>query len=319
MAFPTIHGVVTTDTPLTTNPQVNLPTGMVTNGTSLVFVFFANGASEAPAGDLSAWTVISPHTNTGHRSGLVKVVDGTEGATLALGGGTNTRIGAVAFEVRGWYGGTLGDAVKWATAAYTGTVSSPLDAPLLDPDTWGTEDTLWLSVLLCDSINTLAAAPNGPTGSDVWNEVGSVWTPESSSGCASVYTRNAAAESVDPGSWSLGGQRHTRIYTVAIRPAAIALTKKIKVPAHPSAAGATGVKGKVLTSDMSSAGTVVGVFSGKAFESLTEGSGLLERAILKVPVADFGGSALAVNSTVYACVENATLTTGLIPATVIEE
>jgi hypothetical protein len=97
-----------------------------------------------------------------------------------------------------------------------------------------------------------------------------------------------------------------------------ALTKKLKVLVHPDAASASAVEGIVWQAG-GIASTEIGEFTGKTFEATTEGSGDAERAVLLVPVADFGGGSLSVDDVVPCLVRNATYTTGIITGTVIEE
>lgn len=97
-----------------------------------------------------------------------------------------------------------------------------------------------------------------------------------------------------------------------------ALTKKLKLLAHADAQGDTGVAGAVWEAPTGSDITgpnKYGEFTGKTFEASLEGG----KAVLKVPVADFGGSALTTSDTPVALVRNATNTTGIISCTVIEE
>lgn len=94
------------------------------------------------------------------------------------------------------------------------------------------------------------------------------------------------------------------------------LTRKLRVAIEAAAAGATGVSGVVWAAQVGGiAGAEIGEFSGKSFEAALDG-GL---AVLKVPVADFGGSALTTSDTPVALVRNSTNTTGVVPCTVIEE
>jgi hypothetical protein len=104
-----------------------------------------------------------------------------------------------------------------------------------------------------------------------------------------------------------------------IEPPIVTAVKKLKVLVHPDAASATGVEGIVWNASAGIAGAEYGEFTGKTFEATTEGSGDAERAVLLVPVADFGGGALNVDDVVPCLVRNATYTTGLITGTVIEE
>jgi hypothetical protein len=101
----------------------------------------------------------------------------------------------------------------------------------------------------------------------------------------------------------------------------VVLVKKLKVLVRPTAASASGVSGVVWQNGTGGeiAGAEIGEFTGAAFESATEGSGVNERAVLKVPVANFGGSALSVSDTVKVHARNSTHTTGIVSGTIIEE
>jgi hypothetical protein len=101
-------------------------------------------------------------------------------------------------------------------------------------------------------------------------------------------------------------------------PPVTTLVKKLKVLVHPDAASASAVEGIVWAAG-GIAGAEYGEFTGKTFEATTEGSGDAERAVLLVPVADFGGGALNPDDVVPCLVRNATYTTGIITGTVIEE
>jgi hypothetical protein len=96
-----------------------------------------------------------------------------------------------------------------------------------------------------------------------------------------------------------------------------ALVTKLKLLAHSSAASATGVEGEVFAAPTGGeiTGTKYGYFSGATFEASLEGV----NAVLKVAVADFGGEALTTSDTPTALVRNATLTTGAVVCSVIEE
>ena len=95
--------------------------------------------------------------------------------------------------------------------------------------------------------------------------------------------------------------------------------KKLKVLVRPTAAAVTGVSGIVWENGTGGeiAGTEIGEFTNKAFETATEGSP--PQAVLKVPAADFGGSALAESSTVKVLARTSTYTTGIISGTLIIE
>jgi hypothetical protein len=103
---------------------------------------------------------------------------------------------------------------------------------------------------------------------------------------------------------------------LAFGPASTA-TKYLKLLAHSSAQSATGVAGVVFQAPTGGAitGAEIGEFTGEAFEGTLEGG----KAVLKVPVADFGGTSLTTSDTPVALVRNSTNTTGIVSCTVIEE
>jgi hypothetical protein len=97
-----------------------------------------------------------------------------------------------------------------------------------------------------------------------------------------------------------------------------ATSRFLKILVHPDAASASAVEGIVWAAG-GIAGAEIGEFTGAEFEAETEGSGDAERAVLLVPVADFGGGSLSVDDVVPCLVRNATFTSGLTTGTVIEE
>lgn len=97
-----------------------------------------------------------------------------------------------------------------------------------------------------------------------------------------------------------------------------ASTKKLKVLVHSAAQSDSGVAGAVFEAPDGSdiTGAKIGEFTGKTFESSLEG-GL---AVLKVPVADFGGSGLTTSDTPVVFLRNTTDgLSDIISATVIQE
>ena len=95
------------------------------------------------------------------------------------------------------------------------------------------------------------------------------------------------------------------------------LVKKLKVLAVSAAQSDASIEGEVFEAPSGGeiTGPKIGYFSGAAFEGTLESG----EAVLKVPVTDFGGSALTTSDTPVVLVRNTTDTTGLIAATVIEE
>ena len=90
----------------------------------------------------------------------------------------------------------------------------------------------------------------------------------------------------------------------------------LRLTAHESAAGVTDVAGVVFEAPTSGlTGARLGEFTGATFEASLDG-GL---AVLKVPVADFGGTSLTVSDTPVAALQHPVLGTGLVSCTVVTE
>jgi hypothetical protein len=124
-------------------------------------------------------------------------------------------------------------------------------------------------------------------------------------------TAQTVASSYESGSgsvstgWSWTNSIAWWLAALPLNPAA-SLTKKLKLLAHPSAVGATGCTVEVFAEP--SAGDLTGTKFGKATgQEWVTGTGAdTGFAVMKIPVADFSGSALAVNDTPVALVENTT-------------
>ncbi len=133
-----------------------------------------------------------------------------------------------------------------------------------------------------------------------------------------AYQIQTTATTISSGTWPIIGTPEANTQqsiALAIKPDLSG--RKLKLLAHSSAASATGIAGAVFTAPSGSDifGDKIGEFSGKTFESSLESG----QAVLKVPVVDFGGTALTVSDTPVALVRNTTNTTGAISCTVIEE
>lgn len=145
--------------------------------------------------------------------------------------------------------------------------------------------------------------------------------PDSQSGngrLMAAYKVIASPGVETPGTW--GGGVSTSDwggFTIALKAGS---PLAIKILAHPSAASATTIEGAVYADPTSEPihGPEIGQFTGQTFEATTEGSGDDERAVLLVPVADFGGGSLALDDTVVATARNGTYTTGYVAGVVIE-
>jgi hypothetical protein len=113
-----------------------------------------------------------------------------------------------------------------------------------------------------------------------------------------------------------GNANGTTIGSLGLNNLASTTVKKLKLLVHSSAASAT-VDGIVFSYPTGGnlVGTEIGEFTSKQFDAALESG----QARLKVPVADFGGTSLTTSDTPVVLVRNASNTTGLVQATVIEE
>jgi hypothetical protein len=91
----------------------------------------------------------------------------------------------------------------------------------------------------------------------------------------------------------------------------------LKILVDPAAQGAGGVSGAVFAAPSvgSIVGPKIGEFTGEQFEASLESG----QAVLKVPVTAFGGTGLLQSDQPVVLVRNSTDTTGIIPATIIQE
>jgi hypothetical protein len=117
---------------------------------------------------------------------------------------------------------------------------------------------------------------------------------------------------------TLGTARTGSVAIASFRPA-VAVTKKLKVLTHYSAAGATDIAGVVFAAPTGGniTGAKIGEFTGQQFlgaEELESG-----QAVLEVDVTEFDGTSLTSSDTPVAVVRNATYTTGVVSCTVFEE
>jgi hypothetical protein len=306
MAFPTLGTPTNTETAFGTSHSIGLPTGL-TNGRLLMLHLGFSDTETVPSLG-TGWVEIYSYSNTGWRGTFARIVDGTESSTLSYTSSVSGRMNSCAYEVTGWYGSAIASNVVAQGTTYTGASGYPRSNPANTPS-WGAADTLWVCTTQNDSTNTLTTAPTSYTS--LYESNGAA----SNSSHQYIYYRANNTTSETPGSWTLGSNRAGANSTVAIRPSAVTLVKKLKVFVQSSAASTSGVAGIVFASSAGIAGAEIGEFTGKTFEASLESG----KAVLKVPVDDFGGSSLTTSDTPVVLVRTTTNTTGIISATIIEE
>jgi hypothetical protein len=265
----------------------------------------------------TGWTAI---VNSGRIALFARVSDGGANDSLSL---TFTGSTSACAVVSRWSGGNtnlgslLNLSANWST--FFAAETSPNGNIWCAGITPSVNNCLVIrGGLTSNDDGTWTTAPAGDTmlSEYQYNAVGSDMS------AAVCYRIQTTASAVAAGDITNGGASNDG-YTFAAALTEGALSKFLKALTHPSAANATGVEVVVHSapggSNYITGTTRYGSANGKAFESATEGTGDAERAVLKVPAADVGCSGLAVDTVVAVCARNATLTTGVIPGTIIEE
>lgn len=248
---------------------------------------------------------------------LGKIHDGSESAPQIDITGTGNSHSAVMIALRGAY-----QAIASAVHASAGQTGDNVDLTIEYPALTITENNC--AVLLVVSHNDDLAAGaltfDTPAG---FTKVGEYDTTLGGDHSFAIYYQiQTTATNISAGTVtkSGGGGAVNAAMIVALLPAA-SLTKKLKALVHSAAQSKTGVYGDVFNapSDGGLAGSRIGKFSGQAFSGTLESG----EAVIKVPVADFGGTGLTTSDAPVAEFrydDAGTLkTTAIVPCTVIEE
>jgi hypothetical protein len=213
MTFPVpgTPATYTETTGTTTNHPVNLPA--VLSGKCII-QFEVDGLKTVttPAG----WTLITSNPTPGSSFDTViyfgRDLDGTEGSTVTINAGANSRAAAIAVAFTGGRVGFSSNEIAFSSFVEA-SVTNP-DSPSLSPS-WGAEDTTWISAITSGDANTtFSAYPTNYTGISNVNSGGG------NSGCAGAMAyRQLNAASEDPGAYTYVTARNRTAVTIAIRPA----------------------------------------------------------------------------------------------------
>jgi hypothetical protein len=218
MAFPAYQSATDTDFDTSvTSMAVNMPATVDSGDLLIALVSVRNaGTWTKPTG----WSDISTVSQAGGGSvgklnGFYKIADGTEaGTTPTWTASAGTSAAWVVLRITSWHGTTPPEG---GTASGDATNANP---PSFDPSGWASEDTLWIAVA-SNSATTggFTAAPTNYTN---------LHSNGASSGGAEVSvataTRELAATSDDPGTFTPNSNRFWAAATIAVRPAAGATT-----------------------------------------------------------------------------------------------
>lgn len=213
MAFPPVDSVTaSSQSPNATSITVSFPTA---SAGDLILVLVASdaasGAHSAPAG----WVELKDEGVSTTAWAAVYYLIAAGGESSVVISHTTERSNALAVRIlaANWHGTTPPE----ISAAATGSSAAP-NSPSLTPS-WGSADTLWLSVVMADD------NPGGfPVTAWPYPDNQTSASTATSAGAVAVSTSGIAAASEDPGAYTLTAAEQWNAYTIAVRPAAAAGT-----------------------------------------------------------------------------------------------
>lgn len=209
MAFPTVESVTTTLSNSATNSHtINLP-ATVNSGDLLIAVCRVAGTVNSnPAG----WTVLLSHTISPI---YILNAAGTEGGgTITIGTSSSSTANVKVIRVTGWIGDV--NEVYRGTQA-TGSSDSPNPPSASTGE--GTEDNLFIAAMVSANFGaTVSSYPSNYTNGEFSINTSSVFNG------VGVAFRELAAESDDPGVFTMGGSVTWAANTIIVRPGAGGVT-----------------------------------------------------------------------------------------------
>lgn len=211
MAFPVIAASTNGGSGTSTASfSINLPAG-VTADELLVIVLQRQGNWNATfPGDWNPLTSDTAPTGSTSQGIYWKIADGTE-TTVAVTWTPNAAYTYVSMRITGHH-----DTAPIEALIATGSDINP-NPPSFNPTGWDVEDTLWLAEMCWDGTVNRSLDPGGYTFVNE-NDIGGT-----NPGGTSVFFKNSASASDDPGVFTLTGTEQWTAATIAIRPAAVAI------------------------------------------------------------------------------------------------
>jgi len=214
MTFPVVASVGTAYNNATagTSHVIDLPDN-ISSG-DLLFAFFtkdgSTGSTTWPA--TLTWTILTDASGAGtsQHSVRYRIAGASEGTDITIATSASEEAIGQILRITGWHGTTP----PAAGTAVTGTTSATPDPPSLDPADWATEDTLWVAWFGCNGTGVVSAYPTNYTGNQTNIQQTAIGV--------GFATREFAAASDDPGTFTKGSSTPWSANTFAIRPAAAA-------------------------------------------------------------------------------------------------
>lgn len=224
MAFPTISDADTTSGTVASNSTswtLTYPANIAAG--DLLLLMLASDGGGQPS--ITGWSVQNGGVGNGGAVSLnvqAKVGVGTETGTFTATISSTEQGAWRIFRIPAatWFGGlpsgvTSHDGTGFdLTAGASGATANP-DPDVLDPGTWGTEDTLWIATCAIDTSRTISAYPlAGRNTADVSGGAGGA--------TLGVCTTTSTVASLDPGTFTASASDDWGALTIGIRPAAAA-------------------------------------------------------------------------------------------------
>lgn len=221
MAFPVYESATGTDFATSvTSMAVNMPATVNAGDLLIALVEVRNAGtwSTIPTGWNNITTVSQAGGGSvGKLNGFYKIADGTEdGGTATWVASTGTSAAWLVLKISSWHGTTPPEGT---TASGDVTNANPPD---FNPTGWDSEDTLWIAV----AGNAATGETTGFTAAPT-NYINLISNGASSGGATvnvASSTRELAAASENPGTFTPNSNRFWAAATIAVRPAAGAVT-----------------------------------------------------------------------------------------------
>lgn len=215
MAFPVVAATNTsTQATNSTSHTVNLPTGI--SAGHLLLIFFAQDNSGGGTASASGWTELFNEVDNQSNTRITvfyRFATGSEGSTVTVTTTVTEQSSHASLRITGAH---ASEVPANAHLAAPGSSVNP-NPPSLNPANWDVEDTLWIATCIWDnSVGVTGSAyPTNYSGSQI------TVNPTSSTGVGLMLaTRDLAAASEDPGTFTISASEQWAAATVAVRPAA---------------------------------------------------------------------------------------------------
>lgn len=267
---------------------------------------------------ISGWTEVASRTVFGTTKLFTRIAQSGDTAPTVQFSGSGTP--PCIARIVGFYGDVYTDSstVTEGTPAYGGASDGSLSHASLS---MSTANCLVFRIGRKDKSNTSNGLTFGTTSG--WSTLFQSAPNGTANAVIMEYQQQTTATTINAASFPLSAGSYetsnNNSIVVAFKTSGASAVKKLKVLVHESAADAAGISGAVF--EAPTEGDITGEKIGEFVDQQFESSAALEdgKAVLKVPVSEFGGDSLTTSDTPVAVVRNAQFTTGAVSCTVIEE